>query len=323
VSATELSLFSDKFEAAGQLLAARHRRHREAEPLLRREFEEPLAARREVEAAWRKEGAIGAVALHGGRLSGYLVGAPESEALWGPNVWVGAAGHAVEEPEIVRDLYANAAQRWAEAGRTAHYVLVPATDRALLDAWYRLGFGQQQAYGIREIRTDPRPNGVREAGPGDLDAVLALVPLISRHQALAPVFSEQAARRVARWQDDLGEVRAEIEDDIAAAEIGTLVAEVEGRIVGFCELMSAELSDEYRGLAGAPHACYLAFAATLPELRGSGVGVALTSGALAWAREAGYRTMVTDWRVTNLLASRFWPRRGFRTTYLRLHRSIS
>jgi hypothetical protein len=26
--------------------------------------------------------------------------------------------------------------------------------------------------------------------------------------------------------------------------------------------------------------------------------------------------------VTNLLASRFWPRRGFRTSFLRLYRSI-
>jgi hypothetical protein len=32
--------------------------------------------------------------------------------------------------------------------------------------------------------------------------------------------------------------------------------------------------------------------------------------------------MVTDWRVTNLLSSRFWPARGFRTTFLRLYRHI-
>jgi hypothetical protein len=32
--------------------------------------------------------------------------------------------------------------------------------------------------------------------------------------------------------------------------------------------------------------------------------------------------MVTDWRETNLLASRFWPKRGFRRTFLRLYRSI-
>jgi hypothetical protein len=32
--------------------------------------------------------------------------------------------------------------------------------------------------------------------------------------------------------------------------------------------------------------------------------------------------MVTDWRVTNLLSSRFWPKRGFRPVFLRLYRSI-
>ena len=42
----------------------------------------------------------------------------------------------------------------------------------------------------------------------------------------------------------------------------------------------------------------------------------------AWARERGHETMVVDWRVTNLLASRFWPRRGFRESFLRLYRSI-
>jgi len=30
---------------------------------------------------------------------------------------------------------------------------------------------------------------------------------------------------------------------------------------------------------------------------------------------------VTNWRVTNLLASRFWPARGFRPSYVRLHRA--
>jgi hypothetical protein len=32
--------------------------------------------------------------------------------------------------------------------------------------------------------------------------------------------------------------------------------------------------------------------------------------------------MVTDWRVTSLLSSRFWPQRGFRASFLRLHRLI-
>ena len=57
-------------------------------------------------------------------------------------------------------------------------------------------------------------------------------------------------------------------------------------------------------------------------MRGSGAGLALTAGTLAWARSHGYETLVTDWRVTNLLSSRFWPARGFRTSFLRLYRSI-
>ena len=61
---------------------------------------------------------------------------------------------------------------------------------------------------------------------------------------------------------------------------------------------------------------------TLPEVRGSGVGLALSAAALNWANERGYRSMTTDFRSVNLLSSRFWPKRGFRAQYLRLYRSV-
>ena len=78
----------------------------------------------------------------------------------------------------------------------------------------------------------------------------------------------------------------------------------------------------HASLARVDGAVLLTWAVTRPEVRGSGAGVALTEGSFAWAREHGYEVMVTDWRVTNLLSSRFWPRRGFRETFLRLYRSI-
>jgi GNAT superfamily N-acetyltransferase len=68
-------------------------------------------------------------------------------------------------------------------------------------------------------------------------------------------------------------------------------------------------------------AALLGFAASLPDVRGSGAGLALTEAAFAWAHEQGYASMVTDWRETNLLSSRFWPARGFRS-FVRLYRSI-
>ena len=76
------------------------------------------------------------------------------------------------------------------------------------------------------------------------------------------------------------------------------------------------------GLARPSGQGYLAWAETLPDARGTGVGLALTEAAHAWAREAGFTTMVIDWRVANLLASRFWERRGFRPSFFRLSRSI-
>ena len=146
----DLRPFGDEhLDAAGRLLAERHRRHREAEPLLPPAFEDPAAARTAVEEAWRADGASGVVALLDGDVAGYLVGAPRAPA-WGPNVWVETAGHAVDEAETLRDLYGAAAARWVEAGATRHYALVPAFDAALVDAWFRISFGHQHSLAIRE-----------------------------------------------------------------------------------------------------------------------------------------------------------------------------
>jgi ribosomal protein S18 acetylase RimI-like enzyme len=316
VSRLELLSFGDEhLDAAGELLAARHRRHRAAEPLLPPRFEDPAAARAEVETAWRKEGATGAIAFRDGKAVGYLVGAPADDEVWGPNEWVEVAGHAVEETEVVRDLYAAVAARWIDEGRTRHYAVVPAADTALVDAWFRLSFGQQQAQAICEVRAEPWPEGVRRAEPRDVDALVELAPLLQEHQNLSPVFGFRPP-----WDPDW--LRAEIEKDIGGEEFGQFVAEVDGRIVANFEVAPVEVSSMHDSLGRPERACYLAFAVTLPEARGSGAGVALTNACFAWAHEAGYESMVTDWRVTNLLASRFWPRRGFRTTFLRLYRRI-
>ncbi len=66
----------------------------------------------------------------------------------------------------------------------------------------------------------------------------------------------------------------------------------------------------------------LIVAATLPRVRGTGVGRALCERALTWAAERGLELCVIDWRAANLTASVFLPRRGFRTTAYRLHRLI-
>jgi GNAT superfamily N-acetyltransferase len=297
----------DDLDAAAALLAERHRRHVQAEPLLAAGID----FRAEIEALWRAEGASGTIAA-----GGFLLGRTRPTSAWGPNIWIDAAGHAAGDAEFVRDLYATAATAWLEQGLNAHYVVVPANDHALVDAWFRLGFGAQQAYAIREIPDVAWPANVRRSTLDDVEDLVALGPKLQEHQALSPVFSARPPQA-----DD--EVRADIVADLESDRSVNLLVEADGHAVGNFFVCPAELADMHRGLKAPPDAALLAFAVTHPRVRGRGIGVALTDACFAWAREQGYRTMVTDWRVTNLLSSRFWPKRGFRTSFLRLHRLIA
>jgi GNAT superfamily N-acetyltransferase len=313
----ELRPFSDDFiAAAGELLAARHRAHRAAEPLLPARFEGPAAAQAEVEQLVRSEGVSGSVAVRDGRPVGYLLGAPRPNPIWGDHVWIELAGHAVEEPEDLRDLYGAAAARWVDEGHVRHYAIAPAYDNPLIRAWSRVGFGQQHAHGVLEVPQTDWPDDVRRAEERDVDALVALSPALSDHQLLSPTFAGRPPG------EDSDEIRAEILEDLAKPGIGDLVAERDGRVVGAFQLVPVEMSSVHSGVARPDGAALLGWAATDPAVRGSGAGLALTEAAFAWARERGHAVMVTDWRVTNLLSSRFWPQRGFRETFLRLYRHI-
>ena len=319
MTAVEIRPFADEHvDGAAAVLAERHRQHRLAEPLLAARFEEPSAARVELEAVWEGAGASGAVVLKHGRVAGFLVGAPRSDPPWGANVWVEFAGHAVEEYELARDLYGAAAERWVEEGNTRHYVLVPA-DAALVDAWFHVGFGLQHVHAVRKLGDEfPDIRAEIQVGPAeerDVDDLIEIAPLIQDLQARSPVFGYMPA-------EDPDELRAEIFDDIARSETGCLVAEVSDRVVGNFVIVPVERTRSLVGLGRPDGAAHLGFAATRPEIRGTGVGLALTEASFRWAREQGYAAMVTDWRATNLLSSRFWPRRGFRPTFYRLYRSI-
>jgi ribosomal protein S18 acetylase RimI-like enzyme len=316
---TRLSIrpFSDEYIArAGELLAARHRAHRAAEPLLPRRYEEPAAATELVAELAGRDGASGAVALRAGRVVGYLLGVRESDDRFGQAVWIDHAGHAVDEAEDLRDLYAAAAYEWVEDEFTRHHVRVPATDPSVLNSWYRLSFGQQHAYAIQEIPETSWPDGARPAREADIDALVELAPLLSEHQARSPVFVPRPS------PSDRDELRRDLLEDFANDEIANLVFDRDGRVVAWFHVTPVERSGAHAGVARPESAALLSWAATEPAGRRAGAGLALTQAAFAWARERGYEVMVIDWRVTNLLASRFWPARGFRETFLRLYRHI-
>jgi ribosomal protein S18 acetylase RimI-like enzyme len=306
----EIAPFGEEHaEGAAELLAARHARHREVEPLL----PELENARAEIERARAPESTSGVVALDGDAIAGFLVGALREDEYFGQHVWVGHGAHAAREPEIARDLYAGIAGEWVAQGAALHLALVPAVPE-VADPWFRLAFAHMQVHAIRESGADPRPpaNGltVRQAGVEDLRAATPLLTLIWEHHTGSPTFTGLVV-------PDVQAFLADWEETLVEYDAAYFVAELEGRIVGHLALYPEEPN-----LATPPGSVYLAVAATLPETRGLGAGVALTDAALAWARDAGYHAVHTDWRMANLQSSRFWPRRGFRETFYRLARRV-
>jgi len=305
----QFEAFSDAHidDAAG-LLAVRHRRHLASGALLA----DAPDFRAEVEQAWRLDGASGSVLVEGGDLRGYLVAEPRKFA---PLTWIVAdvAGFALEgDAEVARDLYAHAARRWVDDGHLRHAVYLPVSETEQIDAWFRLTFGASAAMAAREVAPESFESDVvvRDGTPDDLEDAARLDRDMAESMDPAPSLSglelQSQEAAVEDWRDTW--------DD---RQFVHFVAELNGRVVGHLVLYTGR-----EGLRIPAGSIDLAAASTEPAARGSGVGRALTAHAFTWAHEHGYRVMTTDWRMPNLLASRFWPKRGFRPTFLRLYRSI-
>ena len=251
--------------------------------------------------------AAGLAATRGGRAVAFLAGSVKGEI-----GTVGFAGCAASEPEALRDLYATLAAQW-DVSRFA--VAVPASDNGLIDSFFRLAFGCQFFWAVRETAGDAPVEGVsiRESTPDDLRLFAELEQDLWNLQALHPSSSglggETIEEHEAGWSD--------LWDDPSL--FWSFVAERDGEPVGGIILYRRPTGD----LRVPDDNVDLAFAATRPDVRGSGAGLALTAFAFAWAREHGFRSMTTDWRSVNLLSSRFWPKRGFRPQYLRMYRAVS
>jgi GNAT superfamily N-acetyltransferase len=250
----------------------------------------------------------GAEARRDGRIVGRLAGELREEELRGRHVWSGLGDHAADEPELYRDLYAVAGQKWLDQGATSHYVVVSA-EEPVLGAWLGVAFAIQQVHAERpleDVSAPAPPDGfeIRQGGPDDLDAAARLAPIITDLQIEAPVWSG-----LERPSDE--QFRENWREALADSEATWFLAERDGEPLGGLLLWADP---------GEPIS--LDVAATLPAARGRGVGRALTEHALWWAREQGHDRVKADWRIANLLASRFWPNRGFRPTAYRLVRYL-
>lgn len=253
----------------------------------------------------------GTVAIRDGALAGSWLAGPAGGAQAAP--LHGLLG----DPDALRAAYAAQAAAWVEAGHRTHTATVRVADAARHDALVDLGFGHEQAYAVLDLLAassdgapPPADVDVRPATAHDLDDVVRLAPVVGRHQVASPVF----ARVGEDFFDQLAEAHREELGDPAAHY---LLARIAGDVVGF-----AIWYDGVGGPLVPTPSVELSVAATGPRARGRGVGLALTAAVQRDASERGARWLTADWRTTNLLASRFWPTRGFRVVGYRMARTV-
>ncbi len=264
-------------DAAADLLAARHTRDRQQQPLLPERFSNPAVARAAVDAVWQNDRTSGVAAWEDGRLVAFLLGEVKIDTLRGRTVWMPLAGHALakgQPADLYADLYAAAAPRWLDWGAFEHYVLVPSGDAEAAGLWFSLTFGQEQAYALRSL-LDPHPVApptpgveIRLLTAGDEDALVdEMAPILSRHMAQAPVWGVSLPEYWSVRREGFAELLAQTDVDIWGAFEN-------GRMVGY-QILYAGHSDR-RQLFVPEHCCLLELAGTLPEARGRGIGRALT-----------------------------------------------
>jgi ribosomal protein S18 acetylase RimI-like enzyme len=308
---------------ASHLLARRHRKHREDFPELPPQAESAEFSGALLSEMLLREGCTGWGAFAGGKLLAYLIGEIEQAPLWGRSGWIrecGSAWAGRESIPALAELYARQAQAWIRTGRFAHFATPPASDPDVLRLWFGLAFGIEHVHAVLDLRSISLPQSslpegieIRLATLEDQEALLQMSDVVWRHQLEAPVWAimlpENAEANRSGWLELL-----------ADSTVDVWLAFDRAEVVGCQAYYPSERIGEY--LLGGDSTCHLAIAGTRTAARRRGIASALTCTGLAQARERGFEFSETDWRSTNLLSSRFWPRFGFRPAFYRLARRI-
>lgn len=296
----EITDFTEKHLAdAAALVAARYRALRQQMPLAPARYENvdvlcPLLER-------LTSAAPGVVALHNGRLVGFLAAwlsqwrgynttySPE----WGNGADLDQAGR------IYQAMYISLAARWIAEKHFVHTLTVLAHDRLGIEGWQWLGFGYFVIDAIRSLapaRGTPTDVEIRRASLADLDAAVCLERGLWRYLASAPTFLVQEDEdRVETMRSWLGDTDKAL---WLAHRAGQPLAYM--RFEGGNEDACTVIRDE--GTAS------ITGAFTVESARGDGIATALLNRGLVWAQDAGYVRCSVDFEAMNVLGTRFWLR---------------
>ncbi len=305
-------------ENALALLADRHRRDRQRESLLPAAYEDAAACRPHFEPLFEQPGWYGVVAESGGEMVGYAIMTPQHFAathllanFFPPRgVSLAYAAHATKTGmahDAYREMYAALAEHFVAAGFFDHAVNVAASDAEAREAWESLGFGRTITCAVRGVDPVSRPASgavqVHQAGEEDADVIFTLNEELTLHHAMSPIFnpylheSDQASHDFQRNLLKDAEVNAH------------WVGYLDGRAVGMNTFMPPLFLSQ---MTVPEKTIYLFQGVVTRDVRAGGVGSAILSRAVAWAREREYAHIALHFASANVSGAKFWQSSGFR-----------
>jgi GNAT superfamily N-acetyltransferase len=302
----------DHLENAASMVAARYQAERNLKPSLPVRFGDSAS----VLPLLRKlaQSGPGIAGIRDGEFAGFLLASLALlrgiRTAYSPDF--GHAAHAACSRDIYRSMYASLSRGWLAHGCFSHAITFFASEREAIDTWFSLGFGLIVIDALRDVSP---PEGriaaveIRAATPEDVDLIMTLELPLRRHLAAAPVFlpliMEKGRESRERWLSDPAK--------------RLWLASQDGAVTAY---MSLEPSRSEVMPISNEATVAITGAYTREGLRGRGIGTALLSRALDWARSAGYQHCSVDFESANIPGSRFWLRKGFRPVCYSLCRRI-
>jgi GNAT superfamily N-acetyltransferase len=304
-------------EPAAALLAARQKRERVRLPVLASAFESPIACAQLLDPLLRSSRSMGVVALMGGEIVGFLFGekmtlAPTDFAamFFAPHsISMPLHGHAVAEGAdatvVYRALYGELAARWVRNGFFVHMSHITPGDAALQEAWVALGFGRGNTCAVRDtspvMGATPAKIEIHQASPEDLGVVMGLNDALYAFHSESPIFwpfleEPKAAER---------EYQRSILADPSNAHF---VAYEGGEPVGMQTFMRPGFTPEIVEQQGN---VYLYQGIVEKGARSGGIGTALLSHSMEWARSEGLDKCTLHFASANPSGAPFWLGHGF------------
>ena len=209
------------------------------------------------------------------------------------------------EYDVYREMYATIAEAAVERGYFDHLVAIAPSDAAAHEAFLSLGFARNAVAALRDVAPTEKAQANVEmhmASSEDAEVIFALSTELTLHHARAPIFwpylreTDESSHEMQRGL---------LTDPEANAH---LVAYEGGKPVGMNTFMPPAFLSP---MLLPPNTVYLFQGIVTQDARAGGVGTAILSKGIEWARDRGLEYITLHFAAANLQGARFWQSSGF------------